>query len=164
MAQTAYPIIRQYDPNATIVLFGGLHLYSGTELNLTLDKDFAGQLAAKNIQQFGDAISVHAYTCNKPTLADVQRNYNESLAYYRGLFNNSLQVWVTEIGKPLEEIGGEDTQIRYLNDSLSYFNATTARMFWFSLLDNGGGESSFGLIGNGVTPRRAYYELQGRCR
>ena len=61
MAQTVYPIIRQYDPTAKIVLFGGLNLYSGSEQHLTFDEDFAKQLANMNIEQYGDAISIHAY-------------------------------------------------------------------------------------------------------
>jgi hypothetical protein len=81
MAETAYPIIRQYDPNATIVLFGGLNLYSGGDPNLTLDIDFATQLVAKGIQQYGDAIAVHAYPWATET-NEVWNRYNDSLSIY----------------------------------------------------------------------------------
>ena len=61
MTQAAYPIIRQYDPSATIVHYGRAKPYSGNDPNLSLDMDFANQTASMNITQYGDAISVHAY-------------------------------------------------------------------------------------------------------
>lgn len=102
MVQTASPIIRQYDPTAKIILFGGLNLWSGGDANLVLDKEFARQLAAMNIQQYGDAISVHAYPWTGQVQQYVWGNYTESLAYYRGLFTNkSLEIWVTETGQSI---------------------------------------------------------------
>ena len=164
MVQTASPIIRQYDPTATIVLFGGLNLYSGGERHLTLDKDFAQQLAAKNIEQYGDAISVHAYSWNQ-TGPHVWGNYTESLAYYRGLFqsNKSLEVWVTETGQFIDD-NGEDRQAKYMVDALGYFNGNTTRVFWYSLLDNAADGKNFGLIDNENMPRPAYYKLQNELK
>jgi hypothetical protein len=57
MVQTACPIIRLHDPSAKILLFGGLNLYSGSEIHLDLDENFSSQLVAMGIEQFGDAIS-----------------------------------------------------------------------------------------------------------
>jgi hypothetical protein len=164
MAQTAYPIIRQYDPTSKILLLGGLNLYSADAPNLTLDEEFASQLAAQNIQQYGDAVSIHAYTWGKPSLTFIKQSYSDSLAYYRGIFNNSLAVWVTETGKPLEE-NREAAQAQYLFDALTFFSGNDAKVFWYSLRDNSweteqSNPQSFGLIGNDAVPRQAYRELQ----
>ena len=159
MTKIASPIIRQYDPSATIVLFGGLNLYSGGDPNLALDKEFARQLAAANITQYGDAISVHAYPWMNQTETWVWGNYTASLAYYRQLFTNkSLEIWVTETGQTIES-GGEQGQAQYMTDALGYFQGKVTQLFWYSLSDNAADQKSFGLIGN-ETPRPAYYVLQ----
>ena len=59
----ASPIIRQLDPEAKIVLLGGLHLYTGGD-HLVLHRieiAFTSNLSSYNLIQYGDAISVHAY-------------------------------------------------------------------------------------------------------
>lgn len=160
MVQTASPIIRQYDATAKIILFGGLNLWSGGDANLVLDKEFARQLAAMNIQQYDGAISVHAYPWTGQVQPYVWGNYTESLAYYRGLFTNkSLEIWVTETGQSIED-GGEDGQVRYMADALAYFQGNVTRVFWYSLVDNAQDLGSFGLIGNETTPRPAYVVFQ----
>jgi hypothetical protein len=161
MVQTASPIIRQCDPSAKIVLFGGLQLWSGDDVNLALDKEFARQLAAMNIEQYGDAISVHAYPWMDQVKPLVWDNYTESLAYYRALFtsNKSLEIWVTETGQSIES-SGEHGQAQYMADALGYFQGKVTRLFWYSLVDNAADQKSFGLIGNATTPRLAYYVLQ----
>ncbi|MCJ7559115.1 hypothetical protein MUO79_00670 [Candidatus Bathyarchaeota archaeon] len=160
MVQIASPIIRQYDQFAKIVLFGGLQLWSGGDVNLALDKEFARQLAAMNIEQYGDAISVHAYPWMEHVESWLWEKYDESLAYYRGLYASSkpLEIWVTETGHPIE-FDGENGQARYMRDALQYFQGKVTRLFWYSLLDNAPDQKSFGLIGD-ETPRLAYYILQ----
>lgn len=157
MVQISLPIIRQYDPSAKIVLFGGLHLWSGGDVNLAFDKEFARQLAAMNITQYGDAISVHAYPWMEHVESWIWEKYGESLAYYRGLYT-SKEIWVTETGHPIES-DGEDGQAQYMRDALQYFQGKVTRLFWYSLLDNAADQKSFGLIGD-ETPRPAYYVLQ----
>jgi hypothetical protein len=159
MVQTASPIIRQYDPSAKIVLFGGLNLWSGNDPHLELDKNFSKQLAAMHIEQYGDAISVHAYPWRDQVETWVWDKYTESLAYYHELFTNkSLEIWVTETGQSIEA-SGEDGQAQYMRDALQYFQGKVTRLFWYSLLDNAADQKSFGLIGD-ETPRPAYYVLQ----
>jgi hypothetical protein len=160
MVQIASPIIRQYDPSAKIVLFGGLQLWSGGDVNLALDKEFARQLAAMNIEQYGDAISVHAYPWMEQVESWLWEKYDESLAYYRRLFrsNKPLEIWLTETGHPID-YDGEDGQAQYMRDALQYFQGKVTRLFWYSLLDNAADQKSFGLIGD-ETPRPAYYVLQ----
>jgi hypothetical protein len=156
MVKTASPIIREYDPTAKIVLFGGLNLWSGNAPHLELDMNFSNELADKNIAQYGDAISVHAYPWLTPVEPTVWQRYDEALAYYRELF--ALEVWVTETGLPID-FEGENAQAQYMHDSLAYFEGKVAKVFWYSLMDNAWEEERFGLI-DGETPRLAYYELQ----
>lgn len=157
MVQTASPIIRQYDPSAKIVLFGGLNLWSGSDPHLALDKDFAEQFATMNIEQYGDALSVHAYPWMEKVESWIWEKYSDSLAYYRELYP-SLEIWVTETGHPVE-FEGEEGQARYMCDALQYFKGKVTQLFWYSLLDNAWEENGFGLIGDGA-PRLAYYELK----
>jgi len=158
MVQIASPIIRQYDPSAKIVLFGGLNLCSGNEPHLELDKEFAQQLANMSIEQYGDALSVHAYPWETMT-SSIWEKYSDSLAYYQELYP-SLEIWLTETGYPLE-YEGEEGQARYMRDALEYFEGNVARFFWYSLLDNAWENQSFELIVEG-TPRLAYYELKNK--
>ena len=157
MVQVASPIIRQYDPSAKIVLFGGLNLWSGDDPHLDLDKEFARQLAAMNVTQYCDGLSVHAYPWMVRVESLVWEKYDESLSYYCELYA-SFDVWVTETGFPAMP-AGESGQAQYLRDALSYFRGKAARLFWYSLLDNTGDPARFGLVGNG-TLRLAYYALQ----
>jgi hypothetical protein len=169
MVQTACPIIRQHDQTAKILLFGGLNLYSDSDIHLDLDENFSSQLAAMGIEQYGDAISVHAYPW-RPVQPQVWGSYASSLAYYKGLFTNkSFEVWVTETGQPVE-VSGESGQAQYMNDTLSFFGGNAAAVFWYSLVDNlweleKENPQSFGLVGNETIPRasfRAYRILLGQ--
>jgi hypothetical protein len=161
MVQSASPIIRQYDPSAKIVLFGGLHLYSGGDTNLDLDKAFAKNLSNMDIMKYGDALSVHAYPWNNSEPI-VWGKYAESLNYYRDLFG-SVEVWVTETGKPLEE-GNETITAQYLSDAYKFFGEETdvAKVFWYSVSDNYSLDEgkSFGLTIRSNQTRIAYGELQ----
>jgi hypothetical protein len=160
MAQTACPIIRQYDPTAKIVLFGGLNLNSASDPNLKLDREFAQQLANMNIEQYGDAISIHAYPWKIQAQPGLWDSYNKSLEYYHGLFGNrSVEFWVTETGQTTE--GGESGQSQYMVDAFGYFNGKVSKVFWYSLLDNSWeGSQTFGLVDSNGTHRPAYFELQ----
>jgi hypothetical protein len=113
-----------------------------------------------NIEQYGDAISVHAYPWMKHVESWLWEKYDESLTYYRELFtsNKSLEIWVTETGHPME-FDGENGQAQCMHDALQYFQGKVTRLFWYSLLDNAADQKSFGLIGD-ETPRLAYYVLQ----
>jgi hypothetical protein len=160
MVQTASHIIRQYDPIAKIVLFGGLNLFSGDSPNLRLDKEFAQQLANKNITKYGDAISVHAYPWMDNVEPIVWEKYTESLNYYRDLFG-SVDVWVTETGQSLEA-GGEKGQAQYLSEAYNFFskeNVYVSKVFWYSLIDYSDDKASFGLTENKNT-RPAYQDFK----
>jgi hypothetical protein len=158
MVEIASPIIRDYDPSAKIVLLGGLNLWSGDDPHLGLDKNFAQQLADIGIEQYGDAISVHAYPWNEQIPPLIWEKYSDSLAFYRELYP-SLEIWVTETGHPID-FGGESAQAQYMNDSLDYFEGKVTMFFWYSLVDNAWEDKSFGLINSDETPRLAYYELK----
>ena len=158
MVEIASPIIREHDPSAKIILFGGLNLWSGTESYLELDKEFAQQLVNMGIEQYGDAISIHAYPWMEKIEQWLWEKYNEALAYYSELF--TLELWVTETGHYVD-FEGEEEQAQYMRDALNYFKGKVAKFFWYSLLDNSWEDKSFGLIDN-RTPRLAYYELKNK--
>jgi hypothetical protein len=164
MVQTACPIIRQQDPSAKILLFGGLNLYSGGKIHLGLDENFSSQLVAMGIEEYCDAISVHAYPWGT-VQPQVWSSYASSLAYYKGLFTTkSFEVWVTETGQPVE-VSGESGQAQYMNDTLSFFGENVTAVFWYSLVDNSweleqANPQSFGLVGNETIPRASFRALQ----
>jgi hypothetical protein len=157
MVQIASSIIRQYDPSAKILLFGGLHLWSGVDSQLELDMELANQLAAQNIEEYGDAISIHAYPWMGQVEVWVWEKYDDSLEYYQELFP-SLEVWVTETGQSIDDFG-ESGQAKYIHDALQYFNKKVAKLFCYCLVDNPW-ENKFGIINENGAPRSAYYELK----
>jgi hypothetical protein len=159
MVQIASPIIRQYDQSSKIVLFGGLNMWSGNAPHLDLDKNFSKQLTTMNIEQYGDALSVHAYPWMEKVESWIWEEYTDSLAYYRELYP-SLEVWVTETGHYVD-VEGEQGQARYLTDAIQFFNGKNiTHLFWYSLLDNPWEENDFGLIRGDGAPRLAYDELK----
>jgi hypothetical protein len=165
MVQIASSVIREYDPSSTIVLFGGLSLFSGGDSNLEYDMDFAGRLATMGIEQYGDAFSVHAYPWSNDMSLWSFRAFDNALAYYRELFP-SLEVWVTETGHYIDS-EREEGQARYMQGAIEYFKESASKFFWYSLLDNEweiydqGQPKHFGLIGDDG-PRPAYYELKSK--
>jgi hypothetical protein len=159
MVKIASPIIRQYDPSAKILLFGGLNLYSGGDSNLDMDKAFAQEMANTNITRYGDVISVHAYTWGNDESV-IWEKYTQSLNFYRGLFG-PIEVWITETGKPLEK-GNEQVTAQYLSDAYKFFsdqNVNVSKVFWYSLSDYSLDGKSFGLTLQNQS-RPAYAEMQ----
>jgi hypothetical protein len=159
MAQTAAPIIRQYDPTAKILLLGGCHLYTDTDPQISLDKEFAEKVAAKNITQYGDALSLHAYTWNQSDIVLLHQKYADALTFYRDLFGGSLEVWITETGKSIEDTG-ESGQATYMVDALNYFYGRVDKVFWYLLQDYSDDPGTFGLFSGDDIVRPAYGELQ----
>ncbi len=162
MARVASQIIREYDPTAKILLFGGLNLYSAGDPHYELDWNFSSRLAAENITQFGDVISVHAYPWTNKTEPYVWGNYTESLAKYSNLFassNKPVDIWVTETGQNMTD-SGEKGQAQYMADSLDFFHGKVSHIFWYSLHDDDESLADFGLIHNDGAPREAYKELK----
>ena len=163
MVQIASQIIRQNDPTAKIILFGGLQLYTGgseTAYSLAEDREFARNLSSLNFMQYGDAISVHAYPWGGQVNKSVWTAYSASLVEYRTIFDNSsLDIWVTETGQNITD-SGEEGQAQYLKDALSFFNGNASHVFWYALHDENTSKGDFGLIRNGTTPRQAYTQMQ----
>ena len=161
MTKNASSIIKENDPSAKIILFGGLNLYSGDDIHLQLDKNFASQLAAMNIAQYGSAISVHAYSwkgTDTPT-QDVWDNYTQSLLYYQSLFL-AKEIWLTETGQEFDS-SNENLQAQYLLNSHQFFKGKVTHVFWYSLYDNSWElPQKFGLVNIDGTPRTAYNAMQ----
>lgn len=178
MCQTAKPIIRQYNANATIVLMGGLNLYSNTDPHLALDEQFAQLTANMGISQYGDAISIHAYPwgATQPTQS-VWDSYTNTLNYYRLTFPN-MPIWVTETGQQLKlnstkqiDVNNEDIPAQYLVKATRLFQTqpNVTHMFWYSLWDNQWEVNQtnpqyFGLLNSDGTHRPAFNQLQSLYR
>ncbi len=161
MVKIASPIIKQYNPQAKILLLGGLNLFSGGDRHLALDKELASQLAAINVQQYGDAISIHAYPWMNRATQVVWDNYRQSLQFYQNLLNSNLEIWVTETGQPVNA-DGEAGQATYLKSALDFFSGKATHLFWYSLYDNSWEDKQFGLFDNNGRQRLAYGELKSK--
>jgi hypothetical protein len=163
IVQVASPIIRQYDPSAKIVLFGGLQLYTGSsETAYILERDmmFAQNLSKMGIAQYGDVISLHAYPWGKEFSELARDSYASSLEFYSSLFPKSMEIWVTETGQNVTT-SGEEEQAQYLSEALDFFSSKVSHVFWYALHDdtvNG----DFGLIQPSGVPRDAFTVLSGK--
>jgi|YelNatPaOPRAMG01_1025707.scaffolds.fasta_scaffold11442_1 hypothetical protein len=164
MVKIASPIIRQFDPTAKIVLLGGLQLYKGSPNVPSDDKEFADNLP-KNITDYGDAISVHAYPWAKSSF-DWESQYDASMKYYRGLFSNqSVEIWVTETGQNITDCGGnQQLQAQYLKDSLDFFQGKAQHVFWYALHDENMKVPDFGLVNTDSSSREAYNALHNEAK
>jgi hypothetical protein len=90
----------------------------------------------------------------------VKDSYTASLEYYSGLFNQSLEIWVTETGQNITT-SGKLEQAQYLSEALDYFSDTSvSRVFWYALHDENSTRCDFGLIGANMQPRQAYATLK----
>ena len=69
---------------------------------------------------------IHAYPCTEKVESGIWEEYNQSLAYYRGLFN--MEIWVTETGYGADS-EGEIGQAQYMSDALQYFNGESLEVF-----------------------------------
>lgn len=158
MTQIASPIIRQNDPTAKIVLLGGMQLYTGGADGAASDREFAENLQAKNISQYADAISVHAYPWSGNVQQNVWDSYNDSLEFYHGLFLGK-EIWVTETGQSIED-AAETGQNSYLETGLPFFQGKADMVFWYCLRDIPDDLKSFGLLDSCGNPREVYPTLQ----
>jgi len=163
MVQIASPIIRQNDPDAEIILLGGLQLYTGGDsTQLLVDKAFAGNLSVFDLMQYGDAISVHAYPWGGQITHKVWNSYQTSLAEYRQIFGNStLDIWVTETGQNLTHCGNDEAaQAQYTEDAFDFFNGKVSHLFCYALKDESVYQGDFGLVDVNMQPRKAYFAVQ----
>jgi hypothetical protein len=164
MSKTASTIIHKNDPNTTILLLGGMNLYSAGDPNFELDWNFSSQLADRGIGQYGDAISLHAYPWTNDSTTNFLVNYSDALIRYQKLFP-SHELWVTETGQKLNN-SNEVIQAGYLNQAFNFFKGQADTVFWYALHDDhfNDGVDYFGLVDDNMQPREAYYALQDSLR
>ena len=164
MTKTASIIIHENDLNATILLLGGMNLYSAGAPNFGLDWDFSSQLADRGIGQYGDAISLHAYPWTSDSANAFLVNYSDSLSRYQELFSNH-ELWVTETGQKLNN-GSEVIQAGYLNQAFDFFKGKADYVFWYALHDDYFDDriDYFGLVDDNMQPREAYTAFQNSVK
>jgi len=163
MLRIAYSIIKEYAPDSKVLMGGGLHLNTGGDPWLGRDVAFAKRLSELGADQYADGISFHAYPWTNKVASWVWERYDKSLGFYRSLFKKHLEVWITETGYPAEE-EGEMSQSAYLAKALSFFGEKAVdAFFWYELRDTAYSNPTptFGLLTKTLTPRPAFYSLQG---
>jgi hypothetical protein len=162
MLRIAYSIIKEHAPNSKVLMGGGLHLNTGWDPWLGVDKTFAKRLSELGADQYADGISFHAYPWTNQVADWVWARYDESLTFYRTLFRSSLEAWITETGYPAQN-QGETSQAEYLASAVSFFESRAVNaVFWYELRDTfySNPTPSFGLLTETLNPRPAYYTLQ----
>lgn len=162
MLRAAYSTIKQYDPDAKVIMGGGLHLNTGGDPWLARDKTFAERLFQLGAEQYADGISFHAYPWTSEVTDWVWARYGESLDFYASLSGKRLELWITETGHPAQ-FEGEEGQARYLAEASSFFKERGAEVvFWYELRDipKWTTESpTFGLFTETLTARSAFFSL-----
>jgi exo-beta-1,3-glucanase (GH17 family) len=162
MLHVAYSIIKEHAPDSKVLMGGGLHLNTGGDPWLARDEAFAKRLSELGADQYADGISFHAYPWTNQVANWVWERYDESLDFYRSLFEKNLEVWITETGYPAQD-EGETSQAAYLTEAVSFFGMRAVNaIFWYELRDTpySNPTPTFGLLTDTLTPRPAYYSLQ----
>jgi len=161
MLSIAYSIIKDYAPHAKVLMGGGLQLNTGGDPWLAHDEAFAKRLSELGADQYADGISFHAYPWTNTVANWVWERDDQSLAFYRSLFKNNLEVWITETGFPAQD-AGEASQAAYLTTAFSFFGARAVATFWYELRDTAYSDPTptFGLLTGTLTPRAAFYSFQ----
>jgi hypothetical protein len=139
-------IIREHEPNATIVCFGGAPL---GDINIF---NWYTKVWDYGAYKYCDAISVHIYNPSPSLLSDSEiAAINQYLSAYEQL--TSKPIWVTEIGMPSSsKIPGYSTllQKEFMVQSFDMLNNVSyvKRVYWYDLwgLSNGLLSNNFGLL------------------
>jgi len=164
LLKAAYQIIHSAQPDATIIAFGGLHLYSSIDPYWYDTWVMRGLQFAKNVTALGgmdycDAIGLHAYPWGANYTSFIQSQFVNSLNNYRQITGKT--VWITETGQTSGEFGRNQTdKAIYLNQTFALFNSLGVKGYvWYELNDDYGrvaAEGSFGLFDVDVTETPAW--------
>jgi Glycosyl hydrolases family 39 len=155
------PVIREVDPEATIVM-GGM---------AGLGIDFIHECLDAGIDNYVDALAYHPYveTMNPGTVLPNESwcRYLVTLvrAYIKAYGSRPLQIWLTEVGwttipNAVSPGVDEDTQGCYLMRTfINYADTEVSRVIWHEIYDEGG--LGYGLLrGDGTAkPSLSYYRV-----
>ncbi len=156
MIKSAYEIIKQVEPNSTIVCFGGAELFPIS----TVQQEY---YFYKNVWSYGaskycDAISVHAYSMPIYNLTQdpyqnvsLKQVYNFTINLYENL--TKKPIWITETGIPSNNftVGvnlSQQKQASFLTQEFNFFSdyPFIKRVYWYDLIGGTGAGADFGLL------------------
>jgi hypothetical protein len=155
MLKAAWQIIHTSQPDATVIAFGGLHLFSSIDPYWYDTWVMRGQQFALNVTALGgmdfcDAIGLHAYPWGLNYSGLVENLFINSLNSYRQI-TGGKDVWITETGQTSGQYGRNQTdKATYLNQTFAFFGSLGVKGYvWYELNDDNGrvaAEGSFGLF------------------
>lgn len=149
LLQAAYPLMKQADPNITVI--GGVVGAGASEGNVTMDPDdFVQGMYAAGAKGFFDALSFHpyAYSLEFSAGAGVAGSPLEQLQQIFSIMaaNNDSDhlVWATEYGQPTTGQYTTQQQADFIQDFLNSWPeiAGTGPMFIYTLQDTDSGSAN----------------------
>jgi hypothetical protein len=171
MIRSAYTIIKNREPNSTIVCFGGAQVYPFSVVEI--EYQFYSRVWSYGASGYCDAISLHAYTAPYYNFsqdisgqATLEQEYNYTLNLYENL--TGKPIWITETGIPSNNWTAginlsEQRQASFLTQDLDFFasHPFVKRIYWFHLVGYAGG-ADYGLL-NATTmaPKPSWYSFLG---
>ena len=154
MLKVAYQTIHSSSSNATVIGFGGLHLYSSFQPNPFNTWADRGLRFARNVTELGgmdycDVIGLHGYPWGANYTTNIQKEFVNAVNSYRQI--TGKDVWITETGQTCGEYGRNQTdKAVYLNQTYTLFRSLGVGGYvWYELNDVLGrvaSEGSFGLF------------------
>ncbi len=145
LIESATKIIRKYQPNATIVCFGGAPI--GSDSIFSWYKEVWNYGAGK----YCNAISLHIY----PSLPFSSNQFGYWYAWINAYENmTNKPIWITEFGMPSSSLAiqglSQGEQNYFLVNSFLFFSKIPyiKRAYWYDLwgLSDGQEENNFGLL------------------
>lgn len=143
--KSASTIIKSYEPNATIVCFGGAPIDSYYVF------EWYARVWSYGAYRYCDAISIHAYPPGPELLNNSTINkWKEALGMYENL--TGKPIWITEIGMPANSTFpgfSPSLQNKFLIQSFDLLNSIgyVKRVYWYDLWGlSDMGQNNFGLL------------------
>ena len=159
--RSASTIIKEHEPNATIVCFGGAPIGNSNIFY------WYAEVWSYGASKYCDAISIHAYPQYAGLMNSNEINaWNQTLLAYEEL--TQKPIWITEIGMPASSrlLTGfsPSLQNEFMIQSFDLLNSMrfVKRVYWYDLwgLSDGAEENDFGLLNLSnpfLEPKPAWY-------
>jgi hypothetical protein len=174
MIKSAYSIIKNNNPNATIVCFGGAQMFSSVFSSNSVQNEFLfyQQVWKYGAAKYCDAISLHAYNqpyYNFSQIVDngetLEQSYNNTLNMYENL--TGKPIWITETGIPSNNWTAginysEQKQAAFLRQDFDFFasHQFVKRIYWFHLIGYANRGEDYGLLNmTTMQPKPAWYSF-----
>lgn len=156
MIKAAYTIIKQTEPNATIICFGGAEIFPLTEVQQ--EYYFYKQVWDYGAGNYCNAISIHAYSIPFYNMSQepyqnisLEKVYNFTINLYENM--TKKPIWITETGIPSNNytLGvnlSQQKQAEFLTQEFNFFSnySFIKRVYWYDLIGGTGAGADFGLL------------------